>query len=366
MTYIKIRQLYDSIETHIRSLRNLGIDSNSYGSLLLPLIVSKLPEEMRLIVAWNLEKNEWNIDKLLCKFKLELKARERCNTIPECSPPKPFESKGTRYRGRQPHSSSTLISGKGLSLVPYCSYCSKHHASASCSIVTYTTARRAIPRRKRKCFLCLKSVHIIKQFESLYKRQKCNGHHHISICQKIAIKSPAPGGKTSQQNESVGSQRSDQPQTKPETALGTQTESTTIYVESNTAVLLQTAESLLGQVGSVMEAKYKARIVFDSCSRRFYISNRLRNTLKLEMVESENLLIKTCNKVKFAVTVTEGNEIVMDAYSVRTICSPISNQSIKVALEEYPHLHGVKLADNLSMLTNCDVEVDILIGADYY
>ena len=62
----KIRQLYNSIETHIRILRNLGIDSSSYGSLLVPLILSKIPEEMRLIVARNIEKNEWNIDKLLC------------------------------------------------------------------------------------------------------------------------------------------------------------------------------------------------------------------------------------------------------------------------------------------------------------
>ena len=32
---------------------------------------------MRLIVARNLDKNEWNIDKLLCKFKLELELPER-------------------------------------------------------------------------------------------------------------------------------------------------------------------------------------------------------------------------------------------------------------------------------------------------
>ena len=125
-----------------------------------------------------------------------------------------------------------------------------------------------------------------------------------------------------------------------------------------------------------MDEKHKARIVFDSCSQRSYISNRLRSTLKLETVESENLLIKTfgdkspkvlsCDKVKFAVTDTEGNEIIMDAYSVPTICSPISNQSIKVALEEYPHLHGLTLADKPSLSTADDVEVDVLIGADYY
>ena len=75
-----------------------------------------------------------------------------------------------------------------------------------------------------------------------------------------------------------------------------------------------------------MDAKHKARIVFDSGSQRSYISNRLRNTLKLETIESENWLMKTfgdespeviaCNRLKFAVTDTEGNEIMMDTYSV--------------------------------------------------
>ena len=54
----------------------------------------------------------------------------------------------------------------------------------------------------------------------------------------------------------------------------------------------------------------------------------------------------------------------MEAYSVPTICFPISNQSIKVALEEYPHLSNLNLADS-STLTG-DSDVDISIRADYY
>jgi hypothetical protein len=46
------------------------------------------------------------------------------------------------------------------------------------------------------------------------------------------------------------------------------------------------------------------------------------------------LLKSSQARVKFAVTDTKGNDIMMGAYSVPTICSPISNQSIKVALEE--------------------------------
>ena len=147
----KISQLYHSIETQIRSLRNLGIDSNSDGNLLVPLIVSKIPEEMRLIVARNLEKNEWNIDPLLCKFKSELEARERCNTMTECSSSKPLENRA-RLRSKFPHSSSALLTNREPSSVPYCIYCSKQRTSASCPIATDTAVCRAIKEKKENAF----------------------------------------------------------------------------------------------------------------------------------------------------------------------------------------------------------------------
>ena len=244
--------------------------------------------------------------------------------------------------------------------------------------MTDIAARRAILRKKGKCFLCLKSGHIIKYCDSQHKYQKCGGHHHVSICEN-ANKTPTLGSKLGQQQHPLGNQQENQPksETKSETAQGTQTEASIMYVESNTVVvLLQTAQSLVGKVDSVMDQKHKTRIVFDSCSQRSYISNRMRNTLNVETVESENLLVKTfgdeaskvlaCDKVQVAVTDTKGNDIMMQAYSVPTICSPISNQSIKVALEEYPHLCGLNLADSSTLSGDNDVEVDILIGADYY
>ena len=46
----RIRSLYDKIKTHVRSLRNLGTSSESYGSLLILVIVNKLPEELQLVI----------------------------------------------------------------------------------------------------------------------------------------------------------------------------------------------------------------------------------------------------------------------------------------------------------------------------
>ena len=75
-----IRRLYDTIESHIRSLKTLGVESDSYGSFLVLVIMNKIPEEMRLIVSQNFEQSIFDVDSMLRSFKAELEARERCFT----------------------------------------------------------------------------------------------------------------------------------------------------------------------------------------------------------------------------------------------------------------------------------------------
>ncbi len=82
----KIRGLYDKIETHVRSLQNLGISSESYGSLLIPVIVNKLPVELQLVISRKLDKANWDVEKFMEEFKTELEARERCNMINSSHP----------------------------------------------------------------------------------------------------------------------------------------------------------------------------------------------------------------------------------------------------------------------------------------
>jgi hypothetical protein len=59
---VKIRKLYDSIETHIRSLANLNIESETYGTLLIPMILAKLPEEMQLLISGKVGKDDWKLE----------------------------------------------------------------------------------------------------------------------------------------------------------------------------------------------------------------------------------------------------------------------------------------------------------------
>ena len=53
-----LRRLYDLVESQVRGLRSLGVASESYGSLLSSVLISKLPQELRLIVSRG---NNWGV-----------------------------------------------------------------------------------------------------------------------------------------------------------------------------------------------------------------------------------------------------------------------------------------------------------------
>ena len=66
---------------NLRSLETLGIEPSSYGSLLVPVVKAKLPNEVNLLLSRKFESNTdvWSIQEMLKELKLELEARERCD-----------------------------------------------------------------------------------------------------------------------------------------------------------------------------------------------------------------------------------------------------------------------------------------------
>ncbi|XP_028406778.1 uncharacterized protein LOC114529221 [Dendronephthya gigantea] len=67
-----LRSVYDSIESNVRSLKSLGVNSEMYGSLLAPIMMSKLPNELRLIISRKTTSDIWDMDTLLSTFNEEL------------------------------------------------------------------------------------------------------------------------------------------------------------------------------------------------------------------------------------------------------------------------------------------------------
>jgi len=61
----QLRFVYNTISTSVRGLESLGVNSSQYGGLLNPVIMSKLPQEVRVQVARNTAQNVWEISDLL-------------------------------------------------------------------------------------------------------------------------------------------------------------------------------------------------------------------------------------------------------------------------------------------------------------
>jgi len=57
-----IRQLDDKTGIHIRGLQALGVEAQQYGSLLVPVLFSKVPQELRLTISREFDTGNWRLD----------------------------------------------------------------------------------------------------------------------------------------------------------------------------------------------------------------------------------------------------------------------------------------------------------------
>jgi len=106
--------LYD-VESQIRGLTSLGIPASSYGSLMSSILMTKLPQEFRLLVNHEVK---WNLMELI---NGEIDARERAsisNYIPI-------------YRATH----KCCPASKWYNSAPKCVYCYQNHSSTSCKTI---------------------------------------------------------------------------------------------------------------------------------------------------------------------------------------------------------------------------------------
>ena len=353
----KIRAIYDRVEANVRGLESIGIAPDTFGSLLVPVMMNKLPEELRLIITRHFKGGVWQFDALMQKFKEEVAARERCNFMGK-------SQKGGHDSGGEislPHSAAALLTPVGGSI--QCTYCSGGHKPVTCPIVCDVSARKSILRKKGKCYICLKGQHISKNCQSKSKCNLCGYRHHTSICNKSVI---SPSGKPQ-----VDSVSPVQTQAK-RFELGNPP-ATTLYVDSKNSVLLQTAQAKVSGIDNGISKK--VRVILDSCSQRSYVSSQLKDLLNLRVIRSEKLMIKTfgaeegkiqdCEVVQLCLQGLHNDlSVYVTAYVVPVICAPLQNQAIELAYQSYPHLNGLRLADEPSEIP--DLEMDVLIGSDNY
>ena len=116
-----LRTVHDKIMINIRGLEALGVTSDQYGSFLISVIMTKLPDEICLRISCEASRNDWKINPLLDILKQEVEAKEASDgsTIstmknPVSQPPR-----------REPPSTGSALIANNYKV--HCVYCNGEH-----------------------------------------------------------------------------------------------------------------------------------------------------------------------------------------------------------------------------------------------
>lgn len=357
----KLRSLYDACEGYIHGLESLDVYPESYGDLLIPIVMKKLPEEVRRIMLRSHDETTWTLADLRKQLRHEVETREKSSlgqSDKEVSAPNP------PFNSKFPTAGALFFGALGRENAKNgCTFCDGPHLSDSCKIVPTIDKRLEFLRNQKRCFRCFKTGHMSKSCYSMKRCSRCNGKHHSALCKSTGIDGHKSSGTIpTEENTS----RRD-----PEKEDSTVPEGSTLVGSTHTSqdtILLQSA---LVDVAAGSRS-CQARLLFDSGSQRTFISQDLANKIGAQPFKKEELLMSTFGhdkrtKADFETVrvclMADGEGIIINA-----LVSPVISPPISAHLQDddlnFPYLQGLRLADPVR--TSGPLEIDIIIGNDYY
>ena len=364
---VSLQAFYDSIETNTRGLLSLGKTKDTYNDLLVPIILRKLPVEIRKNLAREHTNAEWTIDELRSAILKEIRVFETglyATNLQITTPQRSTAafhitaSKGTTG------STNPRTDGKRNAL---CIYCKGPHPSHSCEVVTDYQRHLDIVKKGKLCYNCL-AHHKVSQCTSKFRCTKCKRKHHTSLCYGGAPKSSETGETSKSNGRETNDQRvGDQPSSVVHTTLRPASHRGSL--RNSTVCLLKTAVApiIAGDVGR------QANILFDEGAQRSFISADMAAELNIIPTTTEGLTLasfgtdSTAYHQLGAATVkletNSGELIPVSVLIVPSIAAPIQN-TVCASFNTIPHLQGLKLANPVG--DNEDFKISLLIGTDYY
>ncbi|XP_054716907.1 uncharacterized protein LOC129226330 [Uloborus diversus] len=191
----KLKRIHNEIEVNVRCLSALGLESNSYSSMLLAVVLKIIPHELALEYNRQNKKTSCvpDINQFLNFLQTEILTRERTYSCRL----KPFESnsknKNSTLSNRQ---DSTCISTSGFFVAAKngneafaekktgnCLFCKKEHDVLNCRLSV--EKKRNVLKNQGRCFLCLGLRHRLKDCLSGRNCKYCSGKHNENICYKF-------------------------------------------------------------------------------------------------------------------------------------------------------------------------------------
>ena len=166
----RIRQLYDDIETNFPGLEALGVDYDSYSSIVVPVLLEKIPEAVQL--------NMFRFGSNYLEVAEELEIRQFKRISYSANP-----QWGDRPRLHMERVSTARALFMGKDNCNKCQFCLESHEAATCKRNVNPEERKSILIKFSRCFLCLKKGHRSFQCKSKIRGKYCKGRHHYLLCQ---------------------------------------------------------------------------------------------------------------------------------------------------------------------------------------
>ena len=312
-------------------------------------------KNLLLIITREKEFHEWTVEDLLKPLKREIELREE--HIRESESKNSRENSresGDRPNWKRGQSSAHALHTK--SKAEACAFCLGGHRHEDCSRVDNKDKRKELLRKYSRCLNCLRKGHLARNCSVKVVCSVCKGEHHTSLCDQGKVSESKPKGQ-----EAVGEEG------KVSTTLIVSPKDSIVNM-CISKVALQTAQAML-----VGRKSGRVRVLLDSGSQRTFVTVKAAKACGCEVVRAENLSIGTFglgasgselrSVVRLDLKPLYGGEIVsVGAYVVPEI-SVIKNQHLEVARENYGHLKDLWLSDVCK--SSEDLEVDVLVGADY-
>ena len=250
---------YDTALVHIRSLEGLGIQGSSVEIFLCPIILSKLPEDMR--VDWfKVERPPGNLSILLDFIDSYITSLSEADMVSE-NHVSNSNSKGVRPK----NSDSVLHTSIEKTDKLQCLHCKKEHSIETCNkfLAMSVSDRIQRIRSKKACIRCLKKNHIY--LSCPYSCSQCTRKHHHLLClgsgekQVTGEKPNATNVAGEKQNLSINAPVFESKSNSTQAAL--------VQHGGNKVTVLQTAKTHIVHKTQSVEIS----ILFDSGSDRTFI-----------------------------------------------------------------------------------------------
>ena len=360
---VRLGDIYDECEKHIRSLVALGVEEDKFGIAFTSLILTKLPRNVRTQLIRNKGSRPWDLQLLRTLMKQELDAldqSERFNVVSKPSSSKSHGVKQTAHSGsffpgpasKPPFQRKILAPTQGAMLNQNssvtCAFCDGNHFSDGCAKVKSPEDRVNAIKNKGCCFKCLHTGHRSDDCQRSKMCYYCKStKHHSSICRKR------------------GDPNSPSTDFKP----GYKASSTKMVnpVNGSRQVQMKMASVYFPQ------AQAKKRIFLDDGSSRTYVTSACAKALNLKIEGEQSIncahfgakILKSdvCGVATLTIPVVNGSSVSLSVLVTDHICVPIQKYAVDV--EQNPVLRLLPLADTVVSET-CEVPIDILIGQDYY